>query len=232
MMRSIGSGTLFLTCVGLGACTTVEDAPRGEAAYAVIPAAPAVGAEYSIGPDDVLRINVYREPGFSLEDARVTATGQVRMPFIGEVPVAGLSAGEASDVIAGRLAQRYLVSPQVTIFVKNAVARRVTVEGEVRQPGLFPIEGRMGLVQTVAIAGGQTRLASASKVVVVRQADGQRTAALFDLGAIRKGEAPDPEILPGDTVFVGVSAAKAALGGVLLSARALAAGFIALDGGR
>lgn len=232
MMRSIGSGTILLLSLGLAACATVEDAPRGEAAYAAIPAAGAVGAEYAIAPDDVLRINVYREPDFSLEDARVTATGQVRMPLIGEVPVAGLSASEASDVIAGRLAQRYLVSPQVTIFVKKAASRRITVEGEVRQPGLFPIEGRIGLVQAVALAGGQTRLASASKIVVVRQADGQRTAALFDLGAIRKGEAPDPEILPGDTVFVGMSAAKAALGGVLLSARALAAGFIALDGGR
>ena len=231
-MRSIGSGTILLLSLGLAACATVEDAPRGEAAYAAIPVAGAVGTEYAIAPDDVLRINVYREPDFSLEDARVTATGQVRMPLIGEVPVAGLSASEASDVIAGRLAQRYLVSPQVTIFVKKAASRRITVEGEVRQPGLFPIEGRIGLVQAVALAGGQTRLASASKIVVVRQADGQRTAALFDLGAIRKGEASDPEILPGDTVFVGMSAAKAALGGVLLSARALAAGFIALDGGR
>jgi len=232
MMRSIGSGTILLLSLGLAACATVEDAPRGEAAYADIPVAGAVGTEYAIAPDDVLRINVYREPDFSLEDARVTATGQVRMPLIGEVSVAGLSASEASDVIAGRLAQRYLVSPQVTIFVKKAASRRITVEGEVRQPGLFPIEGRIGLVQAVALAGGQTRLASASKIVVVRQADGQRTAALFDLGAIRKGEASDPEILPGDTVFVGMSAAKAALGGVLLSARALAAGFIALDGGR
>src|SRR3546814_6831583 len=58
-------------------------------------------------------------------------------------------------------------------------------------------------LQAVALAKGPTRLASLSRVVVVRQSDGQRKAAMFDLGAIRKGEAPDPEILPGDTIIVG-----------------------------
>jgi polysaccharide export outer membrane protein len=69
-------------------------------------------------------------------------------------------------------------------------------------------------------------------VVVVRQLDGQRQAALFDLSAIRKGKAPDPEILPGDRIIVGLSRAKAILGGALLAVPALATGFIALDGGR
>ena len=67
-------------------------------------------------------------------------------------------------------------------------------------------------------------------VVVVRRMDGQRQAAMFDLGAIRKGAAPDPEILPGDQLIVGLSRAKAILGGALVAVPALAAGFIALDG--
>lgn len=223
---------ILASCTVLTACSTVEDAPRGEAAYAAIPAAPAVGLDYRIAPDDVLRIQVYHEPDLSLEDAQVTAAGMVRMPLIGDVSVAGLSASEASDVIAGRLGERYLVSPQVTLFVKKAVGRRVTVDGEVREPGLFPIEGRMGLLQAVALAKGPTRLASIGQVVVVRQVEGQRQAAMFDLGAIRKGAAADPEILPGDTVIVGLSRAKAILGGSLIAIPALATGFIALDGNR
>ncbi|WP_443018924.1 polysaccharide biosynthesis/export family protein [Sphingobium sp. MI1205] len=216
----------------LGACSTAETAPRGDDAYAAIPPAPALASDYRISPDDVLRVQVYHEPGLSLEDAQVTAAGTVRMPLIGDVPVAGLSAGEASDVIAGRLGERYLVSPQVTIFVKKAVGRRITVDGEVREPGLFPIEGRLGLLQVVAMAKGPTRLASLKQIVVVRQADGTRKAAMFDLSAIRKGEAPDPEILPGDTIIVGLSRAKAILGGALLALPAIGAGFVALDGGR
>ncbi|WP_420146266.1 polysaccharide biosynthesis/export family protein [Sphingobium sp.] len=216
----------------IGGCTTVEQAPRGEEAYAMIPAPPAVGMDYRIAPDDVLRIQIYHEPGLSQEDAQVTAAGMVRMPLIGDVSVAGLTAGEASDVIAGRLGERYLVSPQVTLFVKKAVGRRVTLDGEVREPGLYPVEGRLTLLQAVALAKGPTRLAGLDQVVVVRQLDGQRQAAMFDLTAIRKGQAPDPEILPGDRVIIGLSRAKAILGGSLLAIPALATGFIALDGGR
>ena len=224
--------TGLAAAIALSACTTVEDAPKGDAAYAIIPAAPAVGMDYRIATDDVLRIQVYHEPGLSLEDAQVTAAGMVRMPLIGDVSVAGLSAGEASDVIAGRLGERYLVSPQVTIFVKKAVSRRIAIDGEVREPGLFPIEGRLGLVQAVAMAKGATRIASLKQVVVVRHANGARTAAMFDLSSIRRGEAPDPEILPGDMILVGPSRAKAILGAGLLALPAIGAGFVALDGGR
>jgi len=154
------------------------------------------------------------------------------MPLIGDVPVAGLSAGEASDVIAGRLGERYLVSPQVTIFVKKAVGRRITVDGEVREPGVFPVDGRLSLLQSIALAKGPTRLASVKQIMVVRSMDGDKKAALFDLSAIRKGEAPDPEILPGDIIIVGLSRAKAILGGGLLALPAIGAGFVALDGGR
>ena len=123
---------------GLAACTTVEDAPRGEQAYAIMPPPPAVGLDYRIAPDDVLRIQVYHEPDLSLEDARVDAQGMVRMPLIGAVPVAGLSASEAADVVAGRLGERYLVSPQVSLFVKTAVGRRITLDGP--QQLLVPLE--------------------------------------------------------------------------------------------
>lgn len=216
----------------LNACSTAPTAAKGEAAYAAIPPAPTLGSDYRISADDVLRVQVYHEPGLSLEDAQVSAAGVVRMPLIGDVPVAGLSAGEASDVIAGKLGERYLVSPQVTIFVKKAVGRRITVDGEVREPGLFPVDGRLNLLQAVALAKGPTRLAGLRQIVVVRQADGERKAAMFDLSAIRKGKAPDPEILPGDTVIVGLSRAKAILAGTLLALPVVGAGFVALDGGR
>lgn len=226
----IGAWTCAALFVLTAGCSTVEDAPRGKDAYAAIPAPPAVGMDYRIAADDVLRISIYHEPGLSMEDARVTAAGMVRMPLAGDVPVAGLSASEAADVIAGRLGQRYLVSPQVTVFVKNAVGRRVTVDGEVREPGLFPFDGRLTLSRAVAMAKGPTRLASLGQIVVVREEEGQRLAAMFDLAAIRKGEEADPEILPGDMVIVGLSRAKAILGGALQAAPALATGFIALDG--
>lgn len=218
-------------CALLSGCASVEDASRGDAAYALAPPATGMGADYRLSPDDVLRIQVYHEPDLSLEDAQVSAGGAVRMPLIGDVPVAGLSSDEAADLIAARLGQRYLVSPQVTIFIKKAVGRRITLDGEVREPGLFPLDGRLTLSQAVTLAKGPTRLAALSQVVIVRQAGGERQAAMFDLAAIRRGKVADPEIQPGDTIIVGLSRAKAILGGALLAVPALAAGFIALDGG-
>lgn len=233
-MRRWRSPRLWMAALvlpGLAGCATVETAPKGEAAYAVVPPPPAVGMDYRIAPDDVLRISVYHEPDLSLEDAQVSAAGMIRMPLIGDVSIGGLTSGEAADVIAGRLGERYLVSPQVTLFVKKAVGRRITLDGEVREPGLYPFDGRLTLSQALALGKGPTRLAGLKQIVVVRRMDGQRQAAMFDLGAIRKGQAPDPEILPGDQVIVGLSRAKAILGGALIAVPVLAAGFIALDGG-
>lgn len=231
LLSPVGAPTALLgLALSLSACATVPDASSGEAAYALMPAPAPVGADYHIAPDDVLKIDVYREPGLSLSDAAVNAAGNLRMPLIGDVPVAGLSANEAADVIAGRLGERYLVSPQVSVFIKKAVSRRVTVDGEVREPGVFPIDGRLTLLQAVAMAKGPTRIASLREVVVLRQADGQRQAAMFDLNAIRANKADDPEILPGDTIILGLSRAKAILAGALLAAPALTTAFIALDG--
>lgn len=225
----ISSALLILT---LPACATAPDASSGAAAYALMPPPAPVGADYHIAPDDIVKVDIYHEPALSLDEATVTAAGNLRMALIGDVPVAGLSASEAADVIAGRLGERYLVSPQVTVFVKKAVSRRITVDGEVREPGVFPIDGRVTLLQAVAMAKGPTRLASLREVVVVRMIEGQRQAAMFDLGAIRAGKADDPEILPGDTVILGLSRAKSILAGTLLAVPALATGFIALDGKR
>jgi polysaccharide export outer membrane protein len=230
LLRPIGAPLPLLgLALSLSACATVPDASSGEEAYTLMPPPAPVGVDYHIAPDDVLKIDVYREPGLSLSDAAVNAAGNLRMPLIGDVPVAGLSAGEAADVIAGRLGERYLVSPQVSVFIKKAVARRITVDGEVREPGVFPIDGRLTLLQAVAMAKGPTRVASLREVVILRQADGQRQAAMFDLNAIRANKADDPEILPGDTIILGLNRAKAILAGALLAAPALTTAFIALD---
>lgn len=231
LLSPVGTPTALLgLALSLSACATSPDASSGEAAYTLMPPLAPVGTDYHIAPDDVLKIDVYREPGLSLSDAAVNAAGNLRMPLIGDVPVAGLSAGEAADVIAGRLGERYLVSPQVSVFIKKAVSRRITVDGEVREPGVFPIDGRMTLLQAVAMAKGPTRVANVGEVVVLRQADGQRQAAMFDLNAVRANKADDPEILPGDTIILGLNRAKAILAGALLAVPALTTAFIALDG--
>src|SRR5690606_7709726 len=95
----------------------------------------------------------------------------------------------------------YLQSPQVSVFVKEFTSQRVTVEGAVNKPGIYPITGRTSLLQAVALSEGLSPLADPSAVIIFRTIGGQRMAALFDLREIRAGNMEDPQIY-GDHIVV------------------------------
>jgi polysaccharide export outer membrane protein len=109
-----------------------------------------------------------------------------------------------------------LQSPQVTVLVKEYNSQRVTVEGAVKRPGVYPIRGRITLLQVIATAEGLDS-ASDTTVVVFRSTEGKRLAARFDVGQIRSGHANDPAILSGDVVVAPTSATKAAFDTILKS---------------
>jgi len=94
------------------------------------------------------------------------------------------------------------------VSIKASTARVVTVDGAVKAAGQFPVAGPMTLIQAVALAKGTSDDANARRVAVFRTISGQREAAAFDLTSIRRGEAPDPEIYPGDIIVVDGSANK------------------------
>jgi polysaccharide export outer membrane protein len=161
---------------------------------------------YRIGPLDRISVNVYH---LTLEDVQVDAGGQVLLPLIGNVTAAGKTAPELSAEIADRLLGRYLQSPQVTVRVSEILSQRVTVDGSVMQPGVYPLIGPTTLIQAVSLAKGpDPRFANPSRVVVFRTLAGERTVAVFDLKLIRRGEAPDPEIRGNDVIVVDGSQLK------------------------
>jgi polysaccharide export outer membrane protein len=166
--------------------------------------------EYRIGPLDQLEISVFQVPDLN-RSAIVDASGHVTLPLIGNVAAAGKTAAELETEIAGKLGADYLQSPEVTVVVKDSPTRRITVEGAVESPGVFPVAGRTTLLQAMAMSGGPTEEASASEVTVFRTVQNQRMAAMFDVKAIRSGKAPDPEVYGGDLIVVGESAIKATL---------------------
>ena len=85
----------------------------------------------------------------------------------------------------------------------------MTVDGAVKQAGSFPVAGTTSLMQAVALAGGTSEDANAHRVAVFRTIGGQRQVAAFDLMAVRRGQAEDPQIYPGDIVVVDGSSIKA-----------------------
>jgi len=167
-------------------------------------------AEYRIGAQDQLEITV-----FQIEDlnrtVRVNSTGQVSLPLIGTVLAGGLTVDELEKLLAQKLSETYLQDPQVSVFVKEFSSQQITMEGAIASPGIFPLKGRTTLLQAIATAGGVQDLANLQGIVVFRTVGGQKMAAVFDLQAIRGGNAEDPEVYGDDLIVVDVSGPRSAM---------------------
>lgn len=169
--------------------------------------------DYRIGATDTLSVIVFQVPDLTFTGPnalRVDAAGNIAMPLIGVVPAAGLTSQELSASIASRLGQRYLRNPHVTVAIDEAASQKVTVDGSVNKPGVYLMRGRTTLLQAVAMAEGPTQIADTRSVAVFRAAPEGRMVALFDLGAIRAGQADDPVLQGDDVVVVDVSRLNAA----------------------
>jgi polysaccharide export outer membrane protein len=172
------------------------------------PVAAAIGRpEYRIGPSDLLSVTVFQTKDLDRE-VRVDNAGQVSLPLIGAIDAAGRTAHELEADLATRYGARYLQDPQISVFVKEFASQRVTVEGAVGKPGIYPVSTRLTLLQAIALAEGLDDNASERNVIVFRTAQGRRQFARFDLEAIRDGSNDDPEIQGEDVIVVDTSGGK------------------------
>lgn len=171
------------------------------------PPALALDEDYKIGPLDTLKITVFQVADLSGE-FEVDLTGHIPMPLLGNVKAIDLTTAQLDQKLTEQLGAKYLQAPDVSVGVKSSTRRNVTVDGSVRQPGLFPVNGRMTLMQAIAMARGTDENANPRRVAVFRQIEGKRMAAAFDLISIRRGEADDPQIYSGDIVVVDGSNVK------------------------
>jgi polysaccharide biosynthesis/export protein len=167
-------------------------------------------ADYQIASLDVIEISVFGVPDLS-RTVQVSGSGNINLPLIRTVHAGGRTVSELEHDIAARLEVNYMQAPQVSIFVKEFNSQRVTVDGAVMKPGVFPMNGRLTLIQAVALSQGLNPVADPSGVIVFRQQGNQRGAARFDLRAVRSGKAPDPLLQAGDIVMVDESKAKTTL---------------------
>lgn len=188
----------------------------------------AAGRPYVVGPLDELTIEVFGVKELTAREVQVDSGGNISFPLAGSLVAAGKTPREIEQEIAGRLRANFIRDPQVSVNLTKTVSQVVTVDGQVTQPGLYPVIGRMTLMQTVASARGATEFAKLEDVVVFRQAQGQRYAALYNLGAIRRGVYDDPQIYAGDVVVVGESRARRMFRDILAAAPLLTAPIIAV----
>lgn len=213
MVRKFALAVLLPALALLAACATESVGTNAQVGGVMPPPDPVKlastmdGAGYKVGPMDVLDISVFQVPDLT-RTVQVDAAGQITLPLIGAVPAAGKSVADLQVEVANRLKARYLQSPEVTIAVKEFASQKVTVEGSVTQPGVYPIAGRTTLLQALAMARGTDRLANEKRVVIFRTVNGQRMGALFDIAAVRAGTLDDPEIFGNDVVVVERSGMK------------------------
>lgn len=196
----------FVALAGCASSATQVDLPSGQAAYQVIqgPSVPAP-TEYLLAAQDVVNLKVLNEPDISDAQLRVDDYGNVQVPLIGQIKAAGRPVPEVSEEVRQRLAASYIRSPRVSISVVEPAKRTVTVEGEVKTPGVYEIDRSFTLLSALARAESTTTVAKLDEVIIFRTVNGQRMAAKFNLRDIRGGAAPDPTIVNGDVVVVASS---------------------------
>lgn len=167
------------------------------------------GTDYRIGAQDLLEISVFGIDDLS-RTVRVNSNGQISLPLIGGVMAGGKTIPELEKAIGDKLENGYLQDPQVTVFVKEFTSQRVTLEGALKKPGIYPLTGKTSLLQAIAMAEGLDELADLGGVVIFRQVDGKRMGAVFDLAKVRTGQAPDPQVYGDDVIVVEQSGSKSA----------------------
>jgi polysaccharide biosynthesis/export protein len=207
--------------LGLGACASVGvgEAPREfVAAPPVVQGATAgrVLEEHKLGPFDRIKIDVYRRPELSIQNATVDAKGEIVMPLIGPVKAGGKTRDEFAAYLTAELAKDF-VNPNVQVTVLEAMSERVVLNGAVKTPGMLAVNGSTTLMQAITLGGGADINADLRNVLVIRTIDNKRMGARYDFIAIRQGRAPDPEILPGDLIVVEHSKVKSAWAQILTS---------------
>lgn len=177
---------------------------------------------YLIGPFDSIAIEVFGIPELN-RSAQVDSNGRISMPLIGSLDASGKTPAELAALVEERMRQNHVRDPQVTVNLTGSLSQTVTVDGQVKRAGIYPIQGRMTLMRAVARAEGLGDDAREDYVVVFRRVGDKDMAALYDLRAIRAGSYADPDIYANDVVYVGYTNARRVFGTLVTGAAILTA---------
>ncbi|MEM7302111.1 MAG: polysaccharide biosynthesis/export family protein [Pseudomonadota bacterium] len=162
-----------------------------------------------VAENDLLEVDVFGVDELD-RTSRVDASGRISLPLIGQVQAKGKTLPELESEIERRYGSNYLQNPEVTVFLKESSGQRVTVDGQVRRPGIYPVTSTETLVRVIAKAGGFQEIADESKVYVFRQYRTKKLVANYSMKQIRQGKAQDPRIFGGDVIVSFSSSSKVA----------------------
>ena len=162
----------------------------------------ATGADFVIGPQDVLGVLFWRDQEMS-GDVTVRPDGMITLPLIRDVQAAGLKPDQLADRIQ-QAAREFIAQPSVTVVLRQMNSRKVFITGEVTHPGAYPLASSMTVMQLIAIAGGLTEFAEPKNISIMRVQGSETTIFDFNYKDVAKGKKREQNIVlkPGDTVVV------------------------------
>jgi len=207
LLALVGAALLVSACATRGGKIPYDVADFGA------PDAPGEQADpyvWGIGPLDVVDVKFFQVPDLSGE-YQVSSGGVLDLPLVGAVEARYQQPDQFARALEQLYGQRYLNSPQITVRIVKTSQRNLTVEGGVKNAGIYPLEGRTTLLGAIALAKGiDTQEGNPRRVAIFRKRNGQTVAAAFDVIAIRRGEMADPLVYPGDTVVVDSNSLRSA----------------------
>src|ERR1700724_499666 len=185
-------------------------APASEAQQAAPPQSSDVASttkphddSFKIGNDDVLAINVWKEPDIS-RSIPVRSDGKISLPLVGEVQATGRTPLKLEEEIAARL-KSYIAEPEVTVIVQQINSQKFNILGMVNRPGSYVINNSATVLDAIAIAGGFRDFAKQKSIYILRQnSDGTQTKLPFNYKDVVKGQNPaqNVKLQPRDTIVV------------------------------
>ncbi len=159
-------------------------------------------AEYKIGAQDVLRIDVWKEEQLT-RTVPVRPDGKVTLPLMNDIQAEGLTPMQLAASISEGL-KKYINNPQVTVTITEINSRRIYVTGEVARAGAFPLLPNMTVLQALSSSGGFTQFARLKNIYVLRVENGKQVKHPFNYKEVVNGKNPEQNILlePGDVIVV------------------------------
>lgn len=158
--------------------------------------------EFLIGPEDILDIQVWKNPDLS-RTVPVRPDGKVSLPLVNDIQAAGLTPSDLREQLTARIAE-YIPSPEVAVIVREVHSAKVAVLGAVKVPGRYEVKSPATVLEMIAQAQGLTEFASRDRIVVIRQSGGTSTRVPFNYRKVADGGSDRDNffVRPGDIIFV------------------------------
>jgi polysaccharide export outer membrane protein len=159
--------------------------------------------DFVIGLEDVLTVDVWKEPDLSVKDITVRPDGKISLPLIGEIKADGLTPEQLEDAITEKL-KEYVASPLVSVVVEDINSLTVSIQGEVVKPGVYALGSPITVLELLARAGGLSEWADEKNIAIIRTEGGKSKYFKFNYKDVSKGKNLQQNIIlqKGDIIIV------------------------------